>query len=94
MLLHERDERKVQIEVLNEAQAIIQEAIKHYKTGHEVNKYIGLPRQTGYCVLCGKHISTDSKRRICLDCIEELDEWGKEVYTELFCHCCGKPYSP
>ena len=93
MLLHESDEMKYRLEVLTEVEAIIQAGIKHNQKGHEINKYLGQTRQTGYCVLCGRHIATDSKRRICLDCSEELEEWNKGVYTELFCNNCGKPYS-
>lgn len=94
MSLYESDERKYQIEALVEAEAIIQTVMKHHEMRLEFNRCLRQTRQGGYCVLCGRHFAPDTKRRICLDCKEHLEERHKEVYTELFCYDCGKPYSP
>ncbi|MBI4595005.1 MAG: hypothetical protein HY730_01335 [Candidatus Tectomicrobia bacterium] len=94
MLLHEKNDSEFQREALREAEAIIRSAIKHDQMGHEVKGCLPKALQTGYCVLCRREIAFDLEKRLCLDCREELEEWQKPIYTEYYCHCCGKPYVP
>lgn len=85
-------DKKSQTQVMTEAEGVIQAAIKHNQWGHEINNHPCQTQQSGYCVLCGRYISSTVGRRICLDCREEIEEWNNEVYAELYCYNCGKPY--
>ena len=93
MLFHDGNEGKYQTDVLAAAETTIQTAMKHREMRPEFNQCLGQTRRGGYCVLCGRHFVPVTKKRICLHCKEELEEWHREVYTELFCYDCGKPYS-
>lgn len=94
MVAIESDDRKPQKEALREAEAIIRSALNHGQKGHEGNSCPGQTRQSRYCVVCGRRIDPYKEKRVCMDCREELEEWGQGVYTELYCNNCGTPYSP